>query len=347
MDDRSALAADDAVTDVTVAAVHWHERMQSAPTPAEIAAFEAWQAADERNAQAYAAVVRTIALASEIRNAPELLPIRHETLTRVAIARPRYHLPKTQIAAGFMAAVTAGIIWLAVAGGPFQLSPATQDVRPEVTTRTYETRAGERMTVTLEDRSVVHLNTRSILQVDYTVAARRLKLLSGEALFEVAHAPHRPFTVAAGGRTITALGTMFDVRFENKALQVALVEGAVVVRQGAGNVMARMHPNDLLLADGKRLAVTHHADIRRFISWKDGVILFNDTALTDAVAELNRYSNLQIVIADPSIASLRISGSFPTSDTKGFLEALQLLFPVAVSNDGNRTVLTGSRKSAG
>ena len=162
-------------------------------------------------------------------------------LTELSFPLYRQHLQAE--ATGFMAwlnGVTRNSVWqglgtasmvlVLVMGGSLWLGGLNQGVLPSVSGNgVYETRIGERNTITLLDGSVIELNTNSRVQVNYDDTRRAVALMQGEAHFEVSKDPERPFEVGAGGGLVRAIGTAFVVRLKQEALQVTVTEGKVAL----------------------------------------------------------------------------------------------------------------------
>ena len=204
----------------------------------------------------------------------------------------------------------------------------------------YGTGIGQRLSVTMPDGSTATLNTNTRLQVAYDAHARRLVLERGQAVFHVAKGQPLPFEVVAGGRTITAHGTVFDVRLDRDAVAVALFEGKVSVSGGPGGRENALLPNQMLTASAAGTRVTPIRSTEQLTSWQNGMIVFDDEPLSVAVAEINRYVRRPLVIGDAGLSSLRISGAFQSGDTKAFVEAMQLYFPVQADEpDPSRILL--------
>lgn len=331
----------DMADDSAFVASRWYYRLGAQATPDDRAVFEKWRAADPSNAAAFARVEHGAEQVQKAKDTPEILALRNETLNRLAMNRA-HRGRRWLVAAGIALTLGIGSFWglsqnIDLGGGS---SSAPQIAAADV--HTYHTRLGERMSVTLADGSVVHLNTQSAVRVSYTPQERRLTLESGQALFEVAKAPHRPFIVTAGDRTVTALGTKFDIRLDPSRLQIALVEGVVVVRNGSSPTedATTLRPNEVMRLSGNQASLTQFSSLRSFISWKDGLVMFENTPLAEAVDELNRYAPRPIVIGDPRAASIKISGSFPTDKTANFLDAVQYLFPIKALNDNANNTIT-------
>jgi transmembrane sensor len=205
----------------------------------------------------------------------------------------------------------------------------------------YETGVGEQRVVVLGDGSRMSLNTSTRAHVGMSASLRSVKIEHGEAYFEVAKDVGRPFIVQAGGATVTATGTAFAVRSAdegssgNDALMVTLVEGQVVVRASAGAVDGK--EKAVVLAPGERLRVRaagmapgrsagsplDRPRLDQALSWRRGEVVFDDIALLEAVAEMNRYSTRAIVVRDTAaVRSMRVSGVFRTGETRQFANAL-------------------------
>src|SRR5262249_39909102 len=156
----------------------------------------------------------------------------------------------------------------------------------------------------------------------------------GQAYFEVFHDPSRPFTVAAGDSTVTALGTVFAVRRDSEAVTVTLVSGRVTVSE-APNPGASGSNLGVTLNAGEQVAVTHArftparpVDTARATNWTKGDIVFRETPLGQAVNEINRYTDTKLAVRDPSMEALPINGVFHVADVESFLLALDASFGV-------------------
>ncbi len=312
-------------------AARWHDHLSG--TSPDRAAFDAWIAASPENAAAYEHVQRSWAGARALADRPEILAIRHETLARMVVRRsqPSYRLAGAGLAAAALLSVCT-MLWIAERSDvprPLAATPASKPYR------TFSTKIGERLDVTLEDGSRISLDTDTTVKLRFTPRLRELVLEKGQALFEVAKAPQRPFTVAVGDRIVTAYGTKFNIRRDQDTIEVALIKGAVGVRSRNASDPASvvMHPNEQLVANGERQSVTHYANLDRIISWNDGVIQLDNASMSHAVNEINRYLVTPIGIDDPRVGAIRISGSFPTGSSAAFLEAVQVTLPVRVERD--------------
>ena len=209
----------------------------------------------------------------------------------------------------------------------------------------YSTGRGEQEMATLEDGTRISLNTDTALSVRYEKDRREVRLDHGEAMFEVASNPERPFVVAAGSKTVTALGTIFIVRRTGSDLAVTLIEGRVAVDNA--HEASPIKPTPVILAPGERLQVVtdkpasiDRPSLEAATAWRQGRAVFDDVPLSIAVAELNRYGGARISIEDPQIASMRVSGVFATNDTAEFARAIAALHGLRVErNEGELRIV--------
>ena len=211
--------------------------------------------------------------------------------------------------------------------------------------RIYETAVGALQTVKLDDSTRVTLNTGTRLKVAYRTNERRIVLEHGEALFEVAKNPQRPFIVQTGDEQIVALGTTFDVRRDPLHLAVTLLEGKVEVstQNAASNWPERkatLAPGDRLTLAVDRAPTLDRPKVDYTLAWQRGQVYFDDSTLADAVAELNRYGSTRIRFADSTVASLRISGVFSTRDPAQFALAVASLHGLRVVHEDSALMLT-------
>lgn len=272
---------------VRAEAAAWVARLQSPERDAETErAFRSWFESDTAHASAF-------------NKATEVW----EAIGGAASAGMRRRAPVRAMAAAAVVAVLAG-------GATFGL----------LRDPTYTTKVGEQRTVRLADGSRVVLNTGTKVVVDYREGERRVRLVRGEALFDVAKNPDRPFIVRAEGREVRALGTSFVVRDDGKAIAVTLIEGKVAVSPG------KTTQGPVVLVPGERLRAASAASVPRVdrprmeavTAWRSGQILLDDTPLSQAVAEMNRYTPTPLDLETGRIGELRVSGIFKAGEVDAF-----------------------------
>jgi transmembrane sensor len=262
----------------------------------------------------------------------------------------RTPLPRWQAAAVAMAALAVVSLGLL---GLWTHRPTAPVSAPGTTTALhFETRHGEQQTHRLADNSILHLNTDTAVTVRYGNKERLVVLTSGEADFEVTHAPDRPFRVLAGPAEIVDLGTKFDVRLGDKSTLVTVVEGRIAVGlSSSAEANSESHGHKLQLvqldanqqlrvAEGGWPATPVAVDAQRTTAWLHRQIMFEREPLERVASEFNRYSRIPIEITTPALRSLEISGAFTTDDTRGFIAFLRSLEGVRVEVTPTRILVS-------
>ena len=224
----------------------------------------------------------------------------------------------------------------------------------------YATLIGQQMDTTFEDGSIVHLNTNSHIETEFSDEKRIIKLIKGEALFEVAHDPNRPFIVYAGDRLVQAIGTKFVVHLESENIQVTVTDGKVKMSKVAFDTTlndikelnsATILKDDIFIAKGEKVVAASNQtpkltqvkaeNIERELSWLDGKLVFDNERLFDVIKEINRYDDIEIVLKDPSLHNIRISGRFDLGDSEALIEAIELSFNIKSQQlESNKILLT-------
>lgn len=214
---------------------------------------------------------------------------------------------------------------------------------------TYATQDVEQKVVRLEDGSRVHLNVGSQVRIDFRGGDRRITLTRGEAFFDVAHDPKRPFIVRAGEARIQALGTKFDVRRLNGDVRITLLHGKVQVSPDNGEESVVLAPNqEAVVGPGGTIRKTV-SDAARATSWTTGRLVFRDTPLAAAVAEVNRYSDRKVELDGAGLAGRPVSGFFDVGDSESFARGVADLFDLSLSRgpDGAWRLAPGPTSAAG
>jgi len=286
------------------------EAAQVAP---ERSAFEAWLNRDPENRQAYDAAQRLMGEASiAIQSDPSLR--EHETRSR-GIARP---------AAGVLLALALACGAFLLADGPMRLEA---DARSG---------AGEMPVLTLEDGSIVQMNASSAIAYDYSAKRRSVRLLRGQAFFQVAPDPARPFTVEAGEARITALGTAFDVRRGSDETDVTVTHNAVLIAFADPNIPpARVSEGEVAAyAHGSGVNKVAPGDVSAALAWTRGQLVLDNQSLSFVVEEINRHFPGRIMLASSALAERRVSGTIAVADTNAALTFLEQALGVSTSRIG-------------
>lgn len=316
----------ESLSDPQDAAAYWLTREQSGTmTEAERQRFYAWLEADVRHAKEYRR-------AQGIWNAVALVPADRLRALVQEPAEPQTPAPKSayqprrRMALGFGAVAVAGIA-VGLAAPFYGAAPATYAAN-------FTTNHGQSETASLPDGSVINLNTNTRLSVLYSKGQRTVQLDAGEAFFTVQHDADQAFVVQAGQTQVKVTGTRFAVRRESDAVQVVVESGSVQVRHGpwwAGSRSVALVAGQSAQHDGKgQWLVKEKAEVETALAWVKGRMIFRNTSLADAVAEVNRYAPQTIRLETPAIGRLRIAGVLSTSDTNAFLNLLPDIAPIQV-----------------
>ncbi len=329
--------SDDESIEATAAA--WLAERDAGLTPEDERAFARWRAADPRHETV---VVRLENAWAGLQRLRDFRPAAQRHPDRDLLA-PRSTRKKTiTFPARAVALAAAAVVMLAVAwwaGRPIA-APATL----------YTTTAGGYERVMLADGSVVELNGDTAAEVRLTAAERRVRLTHGEAHFTVAKNAARPFWVEAGGVTVRAVGTAFNVRLGAAEIEVLVTEGKVAVNQavqpapaagprtaGAGP-SANGNPTLLHANERARIATAPAAvsvarstpvvervapeALREALAWQGPRLVFVDTPLAEVIAQFNRRNPVQLSLGDPSLATLPVGGNFRAENVDAFVRLL-------------------------
>lgn len=210
--------------------------------------------------------------------------------------------------------------------------------------RSYATAVGEQQSTTLSDGSTIHLNTNTRLSVQYSDEQRLLTLSQGEAFFDVNKDPARPFVVQIPGGSVTAVGTAFNIEIDPQRTLVTVTEGVIRVQERNNSAL----PAQQLLArqsDGvavhpvKGLERTDESDLEDVTAWRQQNLIFQNASLAQVVAELNRYSDRKIKIADASLAYEEINGVFKLDKPLETLQAIQTTLRLESKSQGQIILL--------
>ncbi len=330
------------VDDINEQAAAWVVRLNSdQATRSEREAFREWLEADEAHAMAYAehsALFAGLRHLSDDDEARDILLPRADRMAGPRLSR------RGLIAAG--AALAAGMAGLVLA--------------PMFAEQTVETEPGEQKHIRLADGSDLVVNTASKVRVHLSDHERRIVLDRGQVFFQVAKDRARPFRVFVGTDEVRALGTAFDVRRIDDTARVTLEEGKVAIYRHAvpqevapltSSAAAKsdlaMRPSAVLtpgqqaIVSGKAAVSVQSVNLEAVQAWRYGRLILDDTPLGDTVADLNRYGGPQIVLDDPSLAGIKVSGVFHTGDPATFVNSIVAAFPVKVTyQDDQKIVLT-------
>lgn len=301
-------------------------------TPAEQAELDAWEAGSPE-AREEIARTREVWLAMGLAaDDPTVRALRKSVRREARMDPPVARAPgRRPLIAGLAlaaAALAVGVTLMTLPQSETFLAPAHAPAR-----------------LTLADGSRVVLSPGGKLKTRFTRGARDVTLEAGDGFFDVAHDAGRPFEVAASGRTLTVLGTRFNVAGGGR-LTVSLVEGSLRVSQaGAANVL--LEPGQRYVGAAGVGGATQTADVGNDGAWTSGRVVLTDASLAEAAERLSRAAGRRVQLTDPSLGSLRLSGSLSITRMSDVGAALEALLPVRawVSPTGDLEVSPRERSS--
>lgn len=260
-------------------------------------------------------------LASQVRREPlpreVAAPSSGTVPLRSGLSTLSRHKPRwgTAVAAALVLAVFSPLIWSTV----------------EFWSADHHTFAGQQSTVSLADGSRVYLNTRSALSVNLSERRRSLSLKQGEALFEVAHDPGRPFEVAVNGRVVRAIGTVFNIAQDGHRTSVSVLDGAVRLLDGEHTVEIRRGER-VMFGEASNASAPEPFNASAVTAWRRQELIFDQMPLGDIVAQMNRYRTDTIVVLGSSLRTQRLSGSLGLQDSTRALSLLQQTLPFHITH---------------
>lgn len=210
----------------------------------------------------------------------------------------------------------------------------------------HRTAIAEHRDIELADGTVVNLGPRSRIEVSFTNEDRSVSLFSGQAYFDVAHDPEKPFEVLVGPMSATVVGTEFVAEKSDHSSRISVSEGRVKIAplNTASSIPTRE------LAQGSQIRVSRSGetvysemDPGLIGSWRSGQWVFSNTRLSDVIADANRYSDRPIEILDPRIGAMTVSLSLAAGDVEALLDNLALAFPVRVRRQGDGAIVITAR----
>jgi len=308
-------------------ASEWLERRDFGPwTQDEQRVFEAWLE------QSLAHRIAFVRLEAGWKRTERLAVLQTSMRPVTSLSQPSSGARPFKLVAALLAiaAIGAGIAFYAE-------KPAQQS---------YATGLGERETLSLADGSQIELNTETSLRTAVSAGQRTVWLDKGEAYFRVKHDAAHPFVVIAGKRRLTDIGTEFSVRRDASRTRVAVLEGSVRLDNDpsldTNNRPAILKPGDTVVATATSLSISREApkQLADELGWRRGVLIFNQTPLSEAAAEINRYNRKKIVIADRAAGRMKLGGTFPKNNVDAISASVRELFGLRVEDRGNEIVIS-------
>ena len=303
-------------------AAQWLAREDRGLAPDEQAGLEQWLSQSALNRVAYLRLKAVWQRSDRLAALKTPLPVRPQARF--------WNWPAATAIAASLVLLLAGAAWFSF----HRTLPAGQD---------YATGIGERQAVRLADGTQIELNTNTKLHAEVTEQGRIVTLETGEAYFDVVHDASRPFTVNAGPRRITDLGTKFSVFRNGDDVRVVVSEGRVRVEQigqsPATPLIAQAGHEVIAKGSETLVAAKPDREIGSDLSWRRGVLVFNQQTLADVAEQFNRYNRRHIEV-EGSARKIRIGGSFKADNVDVFVTLLHRGFGLSVNQQGDRILVS-------
>ena len=334
-------------TPVETQAARWLAKRDTGFSAADEAAFVEWCKADPSHEQAVAEIEAVWTVFNQPATTGQTDLLQGELQALVRRDRRRW------IFSGTAAMLTAACVAL------FFIAPRSAAPPATLTPGTNTARISEPRQLTLPDGSLVELKPGAEVVEAFDPAPtglRRVVLRNGAAHFSVTKNPQRPFVVEAAGIQIRAVGTAFAVQVGETAVEVLVTEGRVAVNQSPGK------PNPLqpagtasplaMLDAGKYLVVgiaSHAAtapamsvpvrELAERLAWRVPRLDLTESSVDEAIRLFNHHHGTPILLADESVAALRVTGMFRADNVEGFVRALETSLGVRSEHQADGTIL--------
>lgn len=274
------------------AAVDWFVRMNSGDVSQSTRLeHEAWLAEDDRNRERFENVQRSM---GDLAPLDDWMDTEVERLNARVVARQAWRNRGLVGLASAAAAVAVVTVWITTNPADF-----------------YTTERAEQREISLDDGSRIHLNSASSVAVRYSSEERTVELNSGEGVFDVSRDAQRPFVVAAANAEVVAIGTQFRVRLVGDDVTVTVLEGAVAVfnrpdsgaTSAPGSIPSESEPtllyaNDQITMSNGIMTAVESVNASVATAWREGKLIYDATPLRQVVAEMSRYTPIELAVAD-------------------------------------------------
>ncbi len=321
----SPVPADWSAATIEDEAAEWLVLRQAGLDAPQAAEFEQWRASSPQHARAFAALEQTWATLNQPRTTGHAARLA-DLLEMKEQRRARRRQRALTLATAGLAVAAAAVVLLFTRPAPPRVAPATPAtvaVRPD--------------RQTLPDGSVIECNAATDFVVNFSPGKREVKLLRGEALFEVAHDAARPFVVTTGVVEVRAVGTAFSVRRDSQRIDVIVTHGRVAIERVAAEAPAVSSAAPLYLGAGHRVVMPADLplatplqvqsitpdEMAAALNWRGRRVEFSGITVGEAAALFNRQNERQLEVTDPAVAEIKLSGIFWSDDPDGFARLLE------------------------
>jgi transmembrane sensor len=304
-------------------ATRWLLRARETLSVEEQAALLRWLRALPENAAAMDIVARSWDLSADGAHTkamgPDLLRAQRLSVTRHQDPRGRPRVARIRAWATLGVIVVTTLATLAgVAWGVMSVNAI------------YATGRGDQLSAELRDGTRVRLDASTRLEVSFDPFRRRVRMVSGEAEFDVGKDWWRPFRLDTQDVQVRDRGTRFTTRRRGATVRVVLIQGQVELRDSvAGKLLARLAPGEQVTITDNRQVSIERADMGAVLAWRDGRLALKNTSLAEALEEFRARTPVEISLADPTLGQLKISGLYDVADAPGFIDAICTLYHIS------------------
>jgi len=309
----------DTQADPVEEALHWIVRLNSgAATSEDAAAYAAWRAENARHAQAADEAERLWAAMGNL---------HFDRRSGRVLAAPKQGLTRRGALSLFLCLGASG-----VAGGALWSSGLLNRLSAD-----YATDTASLEVIDLPDGSRVSLNARSAIDVDFSDGMRRVHLRAGQAYFEIAANPARPFEVMVDELSFRAMGTAFDIvrDLPEARAELAVTEHSVRISTVSGDTLDVGEGEVARIDRQGRIGAAVKTDVSAVTGWRDGQYVAEGRSLEEVVSALSAWHHGVIVITDRQIKKLRVNAVLDLRDANGSLDVLQGGLPIKVRHISN------------
>lgn len=334
--------------DVEATAADWVLRLDRGLRPAEQDALSAWLAGDASHREAFAEASRTWDHLGRLAGVQSSVAPRPDPDLLAPPRRPRAGRIG-RLAGWSLATAAAGA--LAALALTLTRSGSSEGRQQMGAAQTFVSALALIERRILPDGSTAALNRGTQLLEAYSSSERRIRLLQGEAYFNVQKDASRPFIVEAGGLMVQAVGTEFNVRLAAATVEVLVTEGTVRLGESGSALSDRPGSAPPLLGAGQRatvalvaaaaprVAAVSRDEAEATLAWTPRLLDFTDRPMAEIVTEFNRRNPVQLVLGDPALAQLRLSATFRSDNVEGFVRLMQSDFGIHAQWSDPRTIV--------
>jgi len=311
-------------------ALQWIVRLTSgAATTADARDFENWRTQGPAHEEAFreAASFRQTVRAM---NLPHPAALRAANVTPIRPRRQPVLMNRRTMLAG-SGAIAASAAAVIVANPPLGLWPSFAEL-----TADYRTGQGERRDIRLAGGASIDLNARSALSVIND--GHGISLVTGEAFIQLPETA-RPFLAQTGGERFASRGGSFNIRTSERETCVTCLSGAIT--RESGDISQALKPGEQFIASPSGEARIVQVDPVRISGWRQGLLVFRNTPLAEAVEDINRYRSAKIILTSNDVGRRQVNGIFHTDQIENAVAQIQQLLHLGVRELPGGIVLMG------